>query len=83
MTDLRVPPSMKCVCGHWDTEHAAFTRNVRPGLTRTFCDHCECRSWQTPARARATVDTALDAELAERDDRIDAGLGTGYIGEFR
>ena len=33
----------------------------------------------------AIVDPAilLDRELAARDERIDAGLGTGYIGEFR
>jgi len=82
-------PSMRCVCGHWDTEHAAFVSRVRPGRTRTFCDHCACRSWMTPdderamhaARSRAT-DAEIDAELARRDDRIDGGLGTGYIGEF-
>ncbi len=55
-------PSMRCVCGHWDTEHAAFVSKVRPGRTRTFCDGCDCRSWMTPederemnaARSRAT-----------------------------
>jgi hypothetical protein len=49
MNASRPLPSMKCVCGHWDTDHAAFTANVRPGVTRTFCDHCDCRHWLTPA----------------------------------
>jgi hypothetical protein len=44
---------MKCVCGHWDTEHAAFTRNVKPGVTRTLCDHCPCRHWMTREDAAA------------------------------
>ena len=41
-------PSMRCVCGHRDTEHAAFTGNITPGVTRTLCDHCDCRHWMTP-----------------------------------
>jgi hypothetical protein len=93
---MKPPPSMRCVCGHWDTEHAAFTKNIRPGKTRTFCDHCDCRSWLSRDDGQvALIDAAdyinprsrlgreSDEEMAARDDQIDAGLGTGYIGEFR
>jgi len=45
-------PSMKCECGHWDTQHAAFIAKIRPGRTRTFCDECDCRSWITPDERR-------------------------------
>jgi hypothetical protein len=70
--------SMRCVCGHWDTEHAAFTADIRPGITRTFCDHCDCHSWMTPSdQAAMRTPRVLDRVLTWAETATIVKLAAG------